>query len=764
MPPISPSAAIDQAEQFLRQLGSDPTPRPVDQLVADVDHHQAVLEEVRSRVRSQALGSRLESVSGHLGGVKAAALATGGASFSAVEVVRGLLGGGAGPAPTGTAAQAAGGTTPQTAGGATPQTAAGTTPQTAAGTTPQAAAGTTPQTAAGVTPPSAGTPPTTTPPGPTAPAPTSPAAPAPAPPSAAAPTAPTPAPPAAHPQPAAPQPSSPAGGAPGAPTSGPPSGGAPTGPPPPPAPTAGPAPTGGPTPPGPPAPTTGPTPPVPPGPPGWWKQVRRWGRRPIGIATAGLVLAAGVGIGIAAAAGGGGNNTNNPAPVVAAAAGYSCSGAQVTLFNNTNPAGVLNGGTSPEFSTNGAAYCVTRIQTYHWNNGLGAHPGSLGLTRVSGSGGVSQIGPDNAQSSSGQGNAPNVNWFVDVGTTHPAVINGTYRCVDSQPATWSQNGQSQGAGFCIVYAVPAVGGPASAKGAARRAGAVAATTTTVAPQTLTMGPISANFIQLQFATFYSVNPKEVAALPLKYAWKLSLQLVDPAGAPNPGEPGSGAGVDTGCTNNGVLTANSPGFVWHHPDAANSNPPGVYHCNHQLMGPSGHEGLISVTVSDGKWACTATYGGTNTGVGGPAACAPLGGPPPGHYTCQSPAVKLFDNTNAEGVRNGGAAPSFSTGGKAYCLTRIQTYHWNNGQGAGGGSLGLVQLSGAGVRVGPFPAQTSSGQGNAPNVNWFVNVGTTPPTVINGTYQCADSDPSTWSTNAQAQNLGFCIVYGEPAVKA
>lgn len=131
-----------------------------------------------------------------------------------------------------------------------------------------------------------------------------------------------------------------------------------------------------------------------------------------------------------------------------------------------------------------------------------------------------------------------------------------------------------------------------------------------------------------------------------------------------------------------------------------------------------------------------------------------------YSCSGQIVKIFDNTNANAVVNGGTPPSFTTNG-AYCLTSIGTYHWNSGHGQSPGQLSLSRTSGpAGFpsSVGPFDAQGSAGQGGAPNVNWQANVPTTPtPTVIDGTYTCQDSTPSTWSANTVG-GPGFCIVYG------
>ena len=129
---------------------------------------------------------------------------------------------------------------------------------------------------------------------------------------------------------------------------------------------------------------------------------------------------------------------------------YSCTGSQIKLFDNSNGGGVLNGAKPPSFTTKGKAYCLASITTYHWNNGQGKAPGTIGLA------GSSTAGPFKATGSAGQGGAPNVNWTVNVPTSKAVVINGTYTCQDSDPASWSQNPQTGGNGFCIVYVVNAV--------------------------------------------------------------------------------------------------------------------------------------------------------------------------------------------------------------------------------------------------------------------------------------------------------------------
>ncbi len=126
-------------------------------------------------------------------------------------------------------------------------------------------------------------------------------------------------------------------------------------------------------------------------------------------------------------------------------AASSCTGAPVKLFDNSNAGGVLNGGKAPSFSTKGKSYCLTSIVTYHWNNGHGKTPGMVGLTSSTMSASAT------AKGSAGQGGAPNVNWTGTFATTKPVVIDGTYSCTDSDPATWSQNPASGGNGFCVVY-------------------------------------------------------------------------------------------------------------------------------------------------------------------------------------------------------------------------------------------------------------------------------------------------------------------------
>jgi hypothetical protein len=127
--------------------------------------------------------------------------------------------------------------------------------------------------------------------------------------------------------------------------------------------------------------------------------------------------------------------------------GYACSGQEFKLFDNSNTGAAYNGATEPSFSTNGQAYCLIEIDTYHWNVGRGDPPGTIGLASAQGT-----LGPWPATATSGSGGAPNVNWMVFPGSpTQPVIIDGTYACHDSNPATWSWNPMTGGQGFCTVY-------------------------------------------------------------------------------------------------------------------------------------------------------------------------------------------------------------------------------------------------------------------------------------------------------------------------
>ncbi len=135
------------------------------------------------------------------------------------------------------------------------------------------------------------------------------------------------------------------------------------------------------------------------------------------------------------------------------------------------------------------------------------------------------------------------------------------------------------------------------------------------------------------------------------------------------------------------------------------------------------------------------------------------PPAPTYQCVGNQFKLFDNWNRDRVDNGASAPTFSTGGKPYCLVAIATYHWNDGRGQVPGKISLTGRSGT---LGPWAVEASAGQEGAPNVNWVVNLSPSRPVILDGTYTCQDSDPASWSQNKASAGQGFCWVSVQSAL--
>lgn len=131
------------------------------------------------------------------------------------------------------------------------------------------------------------------------------------------------------------------------------------------------------------------------------------------------------------------------ATVIAASLLGAGSAKAADLYNNTNGYAVGNGPRAASVFALRAPAQVTQLITYHWNGGRGAPPGTLALRAANGR----TYGPFRVHATSGQNNAPNVNWIADINITVPA---GTYQVIDSNPATWSQNPQSGYRGFAIV--------------------------------------------------------------------------------------------------------------------------------------------------------------------------------------------------------------------------------------------------------------------------------------------------------------------------
>ncbi|MDE2227849.1 MAG: hypothetical protein KGL11_02260 [Alphaproteobacteria bacterium] len=118
-----------------------------------------------------------------------------------------------------------------------------------------------------------------------------------------------------------------------------------------------------------------------------------------------------------------------------------------------------------------------------------------------------------------------------------------------------------------------------------------------------------------------------------------------------------------------------------------------------------------------------------------------------------AADLYNNTNGYAVTNGPRAANVFTLRAPAQITQLITYHWNGGRGAPAGTIALRDRNGR--TYGPFRAHATSGQNNAPNVNWIADINIRLPA---GTYQVIDSNSATWSQNAQSGYRGFAIVRG------
>jgi hypothetical protein len=127
-------------------------------------------------------------------------------------------------------------------------------------------------------------------------------------------------------------------------------------------------------------------------------------------------------------------------PAPGAAAGPLPTGAGTAarvLFFNGNDGSVSNGGKSPAVSF-GAPVTVGYVMTYHWNGGRGAGGGgTIALLHESGT----MYGPWPVNV------VNNVYWEVRPNAQLPA---GRYQVIDSDPATWAQNGGSQGFGHVRI--------------------------------------------------------------------------------------------------------------------------------------------------------------------------------------------------------------------------------------------------------------------------------------------------------------------------
>jgi len=109
------------------------------------------------------------------------------------------------------------------------------------------------------------------------------------------------------------------------------------------------------------------------------------------------------------------------------------------IFKVTSIGSAQNGATPTTFTVS-ESWLVTEITTYHWNNGNGVTPGTIGLMSAEGT----ILGTWQADGLPGQGDVPNAYWVVNPNIVIPA---GTYTVIDSDPDTWAQNSETNGIGM-----------------------------------------------------------------------------------------------------------------------------------------------------------------------------------------------------------------------------------------------------------------------------------------------------------------------------
>ncbi|MFZ3149668.1 MAG: S-layer protein domain-containing protein [Methanothrix sp.] len=114
--------------------------------------------------------------------------------------------------------------------------------------------------------------------------------------------------------------------------------------------------------------------------------------------------------------------------------------------------------------------------------------------------------------------------------------------------------------------------------------------------------------------------------------------------------------------------------------------------------------------------------------------------------------IYDSWNLDSVDNNPTCSPFFTTAEPQMITYIDTYHWNYGTGAPGGTISL--RNGDGTLYGPWEAESAIDQGEVPRGYWIAHPNEVIPA---GTYTVEDSDPATWSQNSESP-CGFTKIEG------
>lgn len=132
-------------------------------------------------------------------------------------------------------------------------------------------------------------------------------------------------------------------------------------------------------------------------------------------------------------------------------------------------------------------------------------------------------------------------------------------------------------------------------------------------------------------------------------------------------------------------------------------------------------------------------------------------PPAAEPKRPSASVIFDNGNPGSVQNSPTMETTFELEHATLITKITNYHWNKGHGSPVGTISLRTKDGK--VYGPWKAVGGEGQGKVTNAYWIC----TPDFRLEaGTYIVVDSEPTTWSQNAESDHKGITKIEGIPSI--
>ncbi|TAN43575.1 MAG: tetratricopeptide repeat protein [Nitrospirae bacterium] len=140
--------------------------------------------------------------------------------------------------------------------------------------------------------------------------------------------------------------------------------------------------------------------------------------------------------------------------------GASLPGIERLLFQTNTTARVYDKPSQKTYFGLNSPTRITKISTYHWNEGKGVEPGTIGLMdvfrgrtigtwNVTATKSMFDLTPGAAWPVQGDG-PPYRYWIVQPDVDLPA---GTYEILDSNPSTWSQNVETNNRGVAWVYGI-----------------------------------------------------------------------------------------------------------------------------------------------------------------------------------------------------------------------------------------------------------------------------------------------------------------------